>query len=420
MEWNIKKNLYTDFERVKEFLSKLIGFDVDMDAVKNFVNTEEHTVFYLDSSLNIKDEADKPNYAWIDTGYIYPGNGMPIFLSLYRDYDIYTGYFLGTSSVLSRKLAVYNAVNSRAILSNTKKFDVKYEKRIAKRTRKHLPQEICVRADQAEDKKANDIGVGADGNKPAIKKVTIPKKMTPVTKEIFEQLLIKNWSSIEGLDRYIKVVGKRIMQLIDANESDYFELNNIRSAIVNTGLIDQFGADILVLYKIDLTFNMYIAAQVMYGKRDWIENGYEKEQTGKAIKPVYFVDADQKFRPDISQFDINRHSLYHIIDERRERFPEDIRDMSDLTIATKLQSNLEMGLKMQQRDCSYAKPYYNAKTGAISWMMPLHINREFQEEPELVMVIRKAEDFYEICTILPYDDHIKDNLNSLSLYNKIW
>ena len=84
--------------------------------------------------------------------------------------------------------------------------------------------------------------------------------------------------------------------------------------------------------------------------------------------------------------------------------------MSDATLATKINNALDLGLKMQLRDSSFAKPSYSTLTGTISWMIPLHINREFTEEPELVLVLRKAGEFYEIKTILPYDDETKDKL----------
>jgi hypothetical protein len=53
-------------------------------------------------------------------------------------------------------------------------------------------------------------------------------------------------------------------------------------------------------------------------------------------------------------------------------------------------------------------------------MMPLHINKELTEEPELVLVIRKNGDFYEIKTIISYDDNMKDRITALSLYNGLW
>ena len=52
--------------------------------------------------------------------------------------------------------------------------------------------------------------------------------------------------------------------------------------------------------------------------------------------------------------------------------------------------------------------------------MALHINREVTEEPELVLVIVKNGQFYEIKTILPYDEFVKDKLTALSLYGRLW
>lgn len=77
-------------------------------------------------------------------------------------------------------------------------------------------------------------------------------------------------------------------------------------------------------------------------------------------------------------------------------------------------------IRLDVRDSSFAKPSYSTLTGTISWMIPLHINREFTEEPELVLVLRKAGEFYEIKTILPYDDETKDKLTDLSLYGRLW
>lgn len=81
---------------------------------------------------------------------------------------------------------------------------------------------------------------------------------------------------------------------------------------------------------------------------------------------------------------------------------------------------LERGIKMQRRDRSFAKASYSGKSGTISWFMPLHIDAPLSEDPELVMVVRRSGDFYEIKTILSYDDELKDRITALSLYSKLW
>ena len=72
------------------------------------------------------------------------------------------------------------------------------------------------------------------------------------------------------------------------------------------------------------------------------------------------------------------------------------------------------------RDHSYAKLTYSGKDGQVSWMLPLHIKYDFTKEPELVLVIRKVDDYYEVKTILPYDDALKDRITAMELYGKLW
>ena len=148
--------------------------------------------------------------------------------------------------------------------------------------------------------------------------------------------------------------------------------------------------------------------------------GYSKEQISQEILPINFFDDNKFFEPDIEDFDINPRSLYHIIEERRKRLPESVQALSEAQLATKINNELELGLKIQKRDHNYAKPSFSTLTGTISWMIPMRINREFIEEPELVLVLRKAKDFWEIKTILPYDDDTKDKIMCLSLYGHLW
>ena len=88
-------------------------------------------------------------------------------------------------------------------------------------------------------------------------------------------------------------------------------------------------------------------------------------------------------------------------------------------IATKINVALERGVKMHKRDRNYAKPSYSTSS-KLSWIMPLHINKDITEEPELVMAFKKNGEFYELKTIFSYDDDMKDRITALSLYNGLW
>ena len=245
--------------------------------------------------------------------------------------------------------------------------------------------------------------------------------LSNVTEAIYGRLLFPNWKSMKGLDRYIKIIGARITQLVDAGRTEYFVANKTKSAIVNTGMMDLFGNDFLVLYRYYEKYKTYIAERVIESKQDYLNYGFTKEQSMMQIEPISFFDEKEEvFNPKKEDFDINQNCLIHIIQERRERFPESIRSQSDSKIAGQIMNALERGIKMQRRDRSFAKASYSGKSGTISWFMPLHIDAPLSEDPELVMVVRRSGDFYEIKTILSYDDELKDRITALSLYSKLW
>jgi hypothetical protein len=437
-EINISNNIILDDDNmIIERLRLFSGINaVGIDAVVEFIKNEENTHFYLDDKMNIKTEDDRGiKYLWLDTGLESTKDSRPLFISLLKQDGYYVGHFVGDWKFLGNTIAQYFPSNTRMIRENTEKFKNKYEKRIDKRNNKHLTKQFkdieeANRNDENENKKDDKIQYdklksninNQQKSKERSEYVDINKiNHDDVTKSVESLLMINNWKTFDGLDRYLKVIGCRLIQYIEQDNQQYYVLNNIKSAIINTGLLNQFGADIHILYRYNITQKLYIAYKIIESKKDYIDNGFTKEQTLHEIVPMNFFDeGEEVFDATLDDFDVNHRSLMHIIEERRERFPQNVQSLSDNTIATKINNALELGLKMQKRDRNYAKPTYSSKTKTISWMMPLHINKELTDEPELVLVIRRNGDFYEIKTIIPYDDNMKDRITALSLYNGLW
>ncbi|HBZ78585.1 MAG TPA: hypothetical protein DEO39_07780 [Clostridiales bacterium] len=76
------------------------------------------------------------------------------------------------------------------------------------------------------------------------------------------------------------------------------------------------------------------------------------------------------FNVQLEDINFNQHDWVHIIQERRARFPDDLRNVPDLSLIGQIKQSLEIGLKLQKRDGSYAKPLYSASTGSVSWVLP--------------------------------------------------
>ena len=249
---------------------------------------------------------------------------------------------------------------------------------------------------------------------------------TAITLEVFNNLLVPNWKTEKGLDRYLKTIGTRLAQLIDREEDRYYVLNKYKDAIVNTGIMDKFGNDFLVLYRMNLSgkfseYGNYKPEKLIRSKADFMSNEFTKDQAIRGISPISFIDEDVKgFCPSIEDFDLDTKDLCHMIEERRSRFPENLQSVSSVDITSKLRNELMMGLRMLQHDRSYVKLLYSAKCGKAMWLLPFHINTSIMEDPELVMVITKSGEFYHVKTIYGYTDYVKDKITALSLYSKVW
>lgn len=403
-------------------LEKESGYSyIDINDVVDFINKEKATKFYFDSAMNGKSETltlgRDIKYLWCDTGFT-DSNGHALFISMIARDGYFSGHFVGISVYLAGKIADYFPENRKEIFDNEMKFRDKYEKKIETRTTKHQNEQY--RSKRVITPKPSSFPNPNKNNEKELKEYW-ESEPAEVTKEIHEMLLVNNWKTIKGLDRYIKTAGTRAYQLIGENKTDYCLINKLGSVVLNTGLMDKFGTPIYVMYKKHLGFKTCTPYKVIESKTEYIKEGFiSKASDNTELLPISFFDEDDRFDATIEQFDITPKSLSHIIEERKARFPEETKTMSDMMMASKIRQALEIGIKLQQTDSSYAKPIYSTTTGAITWTLPLHINRNITDEPELVLAVRKTSYFYEIKTILPYDDELKDRLTALSLYGRLW
>ena len=398
--------------------------DIDINDVVEFIRNEENTVFFLNDKLEItRNMAPDSVYLWVDTGFI-SRYGHPLFISMISRDGYFSGHYVGDSKFLSEKAIEFYPRNRNVIHRNETVFNEKYKKLTANRKTSSLNEKYKDKIEPIATvncRKTSDIARESRTVKHTNE--YWEKEPSELVKDLEGILMFNSWSSIRGLDRYIKILGCRLAQLIEQGKNEYFVLNQLQSAIINTGLLDRYGEDIYLMYKKHVGFGFYVPDKIVESKKDYISEGFAKDKSDvvSSLKPIDFFDEGQRtFDADIGDIDLTSRALGHMIEERKDRFPENIRAMSDASIAVKIKSALELGLKLQKRDGSYAKPGYSGASKTISWMLPLHINRDLNDTPELVLVLRKVDQFYEVKTILPYDDELKDKLIDLSLYGRSW
>lgn len=408
-----------ELDNLKKFLSAKTKFqDIDIQDIISFVRKEENTKYYFDTSLSSSDERDSM-YLWLDTGFKDTRN-RPLFISLINYHGYFTGHIVGDPDGLMQNMARFNKVNEKIRLEKLRYFESKYKRKTEGRTHtlneKYKDKPIS-ETKPKETGKENERGV----NNELIKRYWNSTQVLDITKEIEKVLIINKWNSINGLDRYIKVIGTRLQQLVDKKKTEYYVLNNIQSAICNTGLLNTFGEDIYVMYRKNLSYGFYAPYKIILDKQQYINEGFTREQSSTVLEPITFFDNNNRvFSADVEDINFNPHDWLHIIEERRSRFPKDLQGISDVALISQIKQSLDIGLKLQKRDMKFAKPYFSASTGSIAWTLPFFANGDFMAAPELVLVIVKFGSFYQLKTILPYDDKVKDKLMDMSIYSKLW
>lgn len=419
-EITFKNFIIDEPDTVSQYLTQKTKIkNIDLDEVVDYIQNQENTIFFLDKTFTGCEERNA-TYAWLDTGFL-DEHKHPIFISLLNHQGFFSGHRVGDANSLSQTVADFFKIRDNVRREKLARFQQKYERKIEKRTIANLNDQYTNKPQAPTHAVDTKTPIDNAPSEELIKKYWQEKKVSDLTKEVAEQIIINKWHSIEGLDRYIKVIGTRLAQLVDGAKEPYFVLNNIKSAICNTGLLNHFGEDVYILYRVNLSYGFYTPYKVIMDKTQYLAEGFTKEQSLKKLEPItFFDDANHGFNVQLEDINFNQHDWLHIIQERRERFPEDLQHVPDLALIGQIKQCLEIGLKLQKRDGSYAKPMYSASTKSVSWVLPFFANGNFMSEPELVMVLSKFGEFYQLKTILPYDDEIKDKIMDMSIYSRMW
>ena len=279
-----------DPEAVLKYLSQMSKIqNIDLDDVIEFIQTEESTKFYLDKTITGCEEKDA-TYVWLDSGFT-DERKQPLFISLLNHHGFFSGHIVGSAYSLSQSIADHFKIQEHMRRAKYERFLQKYERKTEKRSAKTLNEIYIATTNTSTEKIDESNSINNAPSETLIKKYWNNKQVLDITKDVASQIIINKWHSIEGLDRYIKVIGSRLAQLVKAGKMQYFVLNKIRSAICNTGLLNHFGEDVYILYRMNLSYNFYTPYKIIMDKTQYLEEGFTKEQTAHQLEPITFFDS---------------------------------------------------------------------------------------------------------------------------------
>lgn len=273
-----------------------------------------------------------------------------------------------------------------------------------------------------EDKSTVDMSMGIDTQKLSdeaseiLDDVADAAGIKSVCDIIYKKLIDKErWITKSGdnaLRFYIKPLMRFVYNIISNSKpgddsrnkgNGYVFSSNRKKLLINTNLVDCYGN---AIYIIDHTPNEKSYTRktltVMQSKSSLVADGFTVESIRQLPGHVKFFDKSEYiFDACIEDFDLeDDEHLDHIINDRRNRFPESYRNVPAKIIADKLKNSVEQAIQISEIDYRYVMPMYNPKLNELEFLIPFYLDNHYGQKPELAIIVSKKQSFWKVFTII--------------------
>jgi len=181
--------------------------------------------------------------------------------------------------------------------------------------------------------------------------------------------------------------------------------------IFNSGLLDKFFHEIYIISHIvkedgeDAYRNPYIMTSLTDLTRiGFVVGGKRIVKQDDLPEPAqFFTNINEViFHHDI-EIDRNYDKFSHIIDERRDRFPETEQEKDTTELARKLDNSINYAIAIAKRNYKLIVPMYRPQEDKIQLLMPIYLSGSFTKKPDFALVLDLEDGIYTPETILPLD-----------------
>lgn len=239
-------------------------------------------------------------------------------------------------------------------------------------------------------------------------------------KKLYSRMIYKESWMVKGnrrFDFYLKNI-IRLLEIERASDGDkkvgngYMYAKSKSMCILNIGILDIYGNDI---YIVDKTPKIKEFKQknleLVDSKLDLLEIGFSSDEI-KQLPEAFDLSKFHKdciFDANIEDFDfLDNIRMNHIIEERRDRFPDRFKNESVKIMCDKLKEAITLAIKISRTDCRYIVPKYDFERKKIQFMIPFHLDNGLDEPPELAIIVGKQKNIWCIHTIISIEDAIAD------------
>ena len=224
------------------------------------------------------------------------------------------------------------------------------------------------------------------------------------------------------LRSYIENVLERLIKEDESGKEEKLIYSADRKYVMfNTNLLDKYFHEVIIVgeYKDDRGKMTIRNPKRSKGIGELRKLKFEKG--GSPKQPQFFDDINEVIFQTEWEIDWDFDTFTHIIEERRDRFPEEYKDVPTDELARKLDAAIDFAVALAQRNYKFIVPMYYPKTDSIQLLMPIYLKGTYNEQPDFALVLTpdKESEIYHPETILPLDA-VYQNARLIAKPDELW
>lgn len=238
-----------------------------------------------------------------------------------------------------------------------------------------------------------------------LKKKTIPEPWEYKHKrdEKFQNPILKSYLEFE-LDRLF-------YEQETLGYPDRIIFNKNRDKVLfNTNLIDKFGHDLTIVGTLlEISNKVFIGdLEISPSIMNLRKMGFDSSK--EPMPPTFFKDINEIIFHGDWEIDQDMTKYEHIIEERKERFPERYQELTADDLGLKLDNAINFAKKIAQRNYKFIVPMYYPSAKRIQLLMPIYLETSYTAHPNFALVLtpHTNEKLYTPETILGLDEVYQD------------
>lgn len=195
------------------------------------------------------------------------------------------------------------------------------------------------------------------------------------------------------------------------NEGKVLRSTDGKYIMFNTNLLDKFFHALYIIAEVKQAEDLEVYLHPIRTAEESFSTLKKYGFEGcRPEPPVFFDDVNEVIFNTEWAIDKDYGSLSHIIEQRIDRFPQNMRNESPDRLARKLYDAIDYAMAIAQRNYKYIVPVYYPRYDSISFLMPIFLDGAYSASPDFALVLQtdRKNKLYIARTILDLETGYQD------------